>query len=120
MCAPEFKDYCEREFFKAKCAAADEVVVIRLARYGRMREGRCVTNAYEVLGCSQDVRDVLDLQWLVSYLSTNLFTSLLLYCKFVKQAPEIIRTSCFYCKFNVKRGWYLVCAAQGGESVTFW
>jgi hypothetical protein len=65
VCAPEFKDYCEREFFKAKCAAADEVVVIRLARYGRMREGRCVTNAYEVLGCSQDVRDVLDLQWLV-------------------------------------------------------
>jgi hypothetical protein len=48
------------EAFNATCRQPDEVVVINEARYGRMSIGRCVTGSYGQLGCSVDVRRVLD------------------------------------------------------------
>ena len=48
------QEVCERESFKAECAT-DEILIVRRARYGRMKEGRCVTTEYGVIGCSTDV-----------------------------------------------------------------
>lgn len=39
--------------FEASCAE-DEVILMKTARYGRMRLGRCLTRNYYV-GCSSDV-----------------------------------------------------------------
>ena len=55
----EIGEFCERDAFEARCEE-DEVIFIRYARYGRMRDGRCITNTYGVMGCSSDVRHLLD------------------------------------------------------------
>ena len=59
LVSPALQEVCEREAFKAECAD-DEVVVVRRARYGRMKESRCITTAYGVIGCSVDVLFDLD------------------------------------------------------------
>lgn len=41
MCT-ENKEYCPLEVFSAKCAA-DEVIIITTAVYGRMRAGKCIS-----------------------------------------------------------------------------
>lgn len=53
------REYCESDTFAARCAA-DEVVVVKQGRYGRMREGRCITTDYGKIGCSMDVLGLLD------------------------------------------------------------
>lgn len=53
------EDYCQLKNFKASCAA-DEVVVMTRAKYGRMRLGTCITVDYGALGCSGDVLAKLD------------------------------------------------------------
>ncbi len=51
-------DYCQMETFKASCAE-NEIIMMKSARYGRMRLGRCLTRNYYV-GCSADVLPHLD------------------------------------------------------------
>jgi len=43
-----------------RCQHKNEVIVITHAKYGRMREGRCMTSTYGVVGCSADVVHLLD------------------------------------------------------------
>ena len=50
-------EYCERETFSAGCTAADELVLITGALYGRMTRGRCVTTS--PVGCHVDVLALL-------------------------------------------------------------
>jgi len=52
------RDYCEWESLNATCSQ-DHVIVIREARYGRMRVGRCVGQSYGHIGCGSDVTDTL-------------------------------------------------------------
>ena len=40
--------------------AADEVLLMTSARYGRMRGGRCINVNYGHIGCSTDVTSQLD------------------------------------------------------------
>jgi len=51
-------DYCEWESLNATCPPG-HVIVIREARYGRMRVGRCVGQSYGHVGCGSDVTDTL-------------------------------------------------------------
>ena len=53
---------CQSKYFRAKCAHADEIVVVERARYGRMNLSRCVRENFGYVGCSTDVVDVLDWQ----------------------------------------------------------
>ena len=53
------QDYCPWESFKAKCQK-NEVIVMEVARYGRMRLGRCVKNDLGYVGCFSDVIQILD------------------------------------------------------------
>lgn len=53
------KEYCLTDTFKARCNAADEVVFIESAMYGRMRPGRCVQQNYGYIGCQTDVTRVI-------------------------------------------------------------
>jgi len=52
------RDYCEWESLNATCSRG-HVIVIREARYGRMRVGRCVGQSYGHIGCGSDVTDTL-------------------------------------------------------------
>jgi len=52
------RDYCEWESLNATCSQ-NHVIVIREARYGRMRLGRCVGQSYGHIGCGSDVTDTL-------------------------------------------------------------
>ena len=56
---PDAKEYCLTDVFKAKCSAADEVVYIQSAMYGRMRAGGCVQKNYGYIGCQSDVTRVI-------------------------------------------------------------
>ena len=47
------------ETFNATCRR-DEVIVMRSARYGRMKIGRCVKGNYGYLGCAADVLSYVD------------------------------------------------------------
>ena len=49
------KEYCPSQNFNASCPGKNDVIVMDSARYGRMRQGRCVTGNYGNLGCSRDV-----------------------------------------------------------------
>ncbi len=53
------RDYCQFEFFDASCKP-DEVILIKRARYGRMRVGRCVSRDYGFIGCVANVLGELD------------------------------------------------------------
>ena len=47
------EEVCVAEDFKPSCAA-DEVIIMESAVYGRMAIGRCVKNDYGHLGCHND------------------------------------------------------------------
>jgi len=51
-------EYCLEETLEMQCAA-DEVVLVDSARYGRMRLNRCARTDYGYVGCSADVTRVL-------------------------------------------------------------
>ncbi len=52
------REYCPSEYFNATCGRG-QVILMRLARYGRMSPGRCVTGNHGYLGCSDDVTDYM-------------------------------------------------------------
>ncbi|KAK2146945.1 hypothetical protein LSH36_577g02040 [Paralvinella palmiformis] len=52
-------EYCENDIFQPKCGS-DEVLLITHARYGRMRQGRCITGQHGKFGCKTDARRYLD------------------------------------------------------------
>ena len=54
----ETKDYCLAEAFEAECGN-QAVIVIKTARYGRMRIGRCVRTDFGFVGCYADVIDIV-------------------------------------------------------------
>ncbi len=53
------RDYCQFESFDASCGA-DEVILMKSARYGRMRVGRCVARDYGYITCAADVLEEMD------------------------------------------------------------
>ena len=53
-------EYCLSESFNASCPGADEVIVMTVAEYGRMRSGRCIQMKYGQPGCRADVISRLD------------------------------------------------------------
>ena len=53
------RDYCQFESFDANCDE-DEVVLMKSARYGRMRVGRCVARDYGYITCAADVLEEMD------------------------------------------------------------
>lgn len=53
------REYCQLETFVASCDP-DEVIVMEMAHYGRMRLGRCVKGDLGYIGCSADVLEVTD------------------------------------------------------------
>ena len=52
-------DYCQSEHFQPSCGP-DEVILVRSARYGRLRLGRCVSEDFGYLGCVNDVIAQMD------------------------------------------------------------
>ena len=60
MSADSVETYCESETVRLRCRRSSEVLMVTHARYGRMREGRCMTTAYGVVGCATDVLHLLD------------------------------------------------------------
>ena len=59
ICLVELHEYCEWESFNGTCLS-DEVIIMRTARYGRMRLGRCVNQNYGHIGCGTDVMPFLE------------------------------------------------------------
>ena len=51
-------EFCQWDIFNATCGEG-EVIVMRTARYGRMKLGKCLTTDYFV-GCSADVLSHVD------------------------------------------------------------
>ena len=58
-CFSEGLELCEAEVFEPDCPA-DHVVVITMAKYGRMKISRCVQVDYGYVGCEADVMEHLD------------------------------------------------------------
>ena len=56
----EAREYCQWENFNASCPRRDEVVLMRTARYGRIRFGRCMREDHGSVGCAADVLVHLD------------------------------------------------------------
>ena len=52
-------EFCEWESFNATCRR-DEVVIMKAAKYGRMRLGKCVTKNYGHIGCGTDVMPYME------------------------------------------------------------
>lgn len=52
-------EFCEWEAMNITCQP-DEIIVLKSARYGRMRAGRCVSAGYGNMGCSTDVTSHID------------------------------------------------------------
>ena len=50
---------CERETFDASCPP-QHVILMKSARFGRMRSGRCVSQSAGRLGCQKDVLSFMD------------------------------------------------------------
>ena len=48
-------EFCDWETANATCPGRDELVVVRSARYGRLRLNRCAAKSYGNLGCGADV-----------------------------------------------------------------
>ena len=59
MSVNRHSEFCEFETFEAKCQEG-EVIVMKSARYGRMRLGRCVEASLGFLGCSANVLELSD------------------------------------------------------------
>ena len=55
----ETAEYCLTEVFKPECAK-DEVILMKEARYGHIRIGRCIDFDVGVLGCYVDQLSVMD------------------------------------------------------------
>lgn len=53
------REYCSKEKFNATCAA-DEVLLMHSAKFGRMHFGRCMKEDHGHVGCSADVLLHLD------------------------------------------------------------
>jgi len=51
---------CQSEYFRAKCSAVDEVLMVTSALYGRMHISKCVKENFGFIGCSTDVLDIVD------------------------------------------------------------
>jgi len=49
------REFCDWETANATCPGPDELVVVRGARYGRLRLNRCAAKSYGNLGCGADV-----------------------------------------------------------------
>jgi len=49
------REFCDWETANASCPGRDELVVVRSARYGRLRLNRCAAKSYGNLGCGADV-----------------------------------------------------------------
>nr|UCK81581.1 Gal-binding and CUB domains containing receptor 14 [Arenicola marina] len=58
-CVSEIQEVCAGETFEGRCES-DEVIVMKSARYGRMRLGRCVKVDLGYLGCSSNVLSLFD------------------------------------------------------------
>jgi len=58
----EVSEYCQWESFNASCNSPThhQVILMKSARYGRMRFGRCVREDHGSLGCYADVLRQLD------------------------------------------------------------
>ena len=52
-------EYCDTEVFRPECGEG-EAILLRTARYGRMRLGRCVETDMGYLGCATDVLRAAD------------------------------------------------------------
>ncbi len=59
FCISGAEEFCQWDTFTATCKA-DEVVVMRMARYGRMRLGKCVKRDFGYMGCGTDVLTYMD------------------------------------------------------------
>jgi len=49
------REFCDWETANATCPGRDELVIVRGARYGRLRLNRCAAKSYGNLGCGADV-----------------------------------------------------------------
>jgi len=49
------REFCDWETANATCPGRDELVIVRSARYGRLRLNRCAAKSYGNLGCGADV-----------------------------------------------------------------
>lgn len=49
------REFCDWETANASCPGRDELVIVRSARYGRLRLNRCAAKSYGNLGCGADV-----------------------------------------------------------------
>lgn len=49
------REFCDYETVNATCPGRDELVIVRNARFGRMRLNRCATESYGNIGCGADV-----------------------------------------------------------------
>ena len=59
MCIGRLQDVCKWQSFEADCAA-DSVIRIDRALFGRMRLGSCLTERFGQLGCVADVRWLME------------------------------------------------------------
>ncbi len=59
------RDYCADETVELDCGHWD-MIRIEDARYGRMSLGRCITNFYGNIGCSEDVTSKLRNRWVTA------------------------------------------------------
>ena len=55
---PGVMEYCQSESFRPTCPDG-HVIVIRSARYGRLRKGRCLSQNFGYVGCTNDVMSVM-------------------------------------------------------------
>ena len=55
----EVTEVCTNEDFTLSCKR-NEIIVMTSAKFGRMSVGRCITEADDFLGCSNDVLPLLD------------------------------------------------------------
>jgi len=56
----ERREYCQWENFNASCPGRDELILMKTARYGRIRFGRCMREDHGSVGCAADVLSHLD------------------------------------------------------------
>ncbi len=73
MFFPVEEEFCQWETFNATCPEG-EVILMRTARYGRMKLGKCLTTDYFV-GCSADVLSHVDTRYRAAPLKQISFTN---------------------------------------------
>ena len=55
----DIQEYCDGDTFEAKCKQ-DEVIVMKSALYGRVRIGKCVSADSGLIGCKENVTDLVN------------------------------------------------------------